>query len=574
MNTTSYLGSVDALVAFKAFKIPGASLVYASSDFAFSESAIIKRFAYSSTGGLKVSTTGKTFHADRYGGDGLRTHGGSGRCGIRGRYQVKGIGPTPLVGVHSDPRYSSGRLTLVHAIEELIWGDVLSQVLPHGASRILALIATEPLARSNALSEDGPFALAVREVPIRPAHFCRAIYFVQGPGTPRFKPDAIRVAKACASMVKVLPAPYSSVPDGNYNVQANGDGIDAGLNEFALRVADQMAASKSRKIMHGALSPSNICLDGRWIDFGSTSLLPAFANTSHFVPGFWSDIQSIFKIFQDLSFYVNKYVKSQVRNPINSARLNQVYLERFNYSLRINFIRKLGYPDEVVASLSRDRSLHELGAMLIFFARVGTERNLPDDASALQGVGLYKLDEIVGTLTIYGMEGSCDSRLAPLITTPKIRSELIIAFRALNSAAVRGIVQAQITKEAARRLFAINARKLNKSAPFLETARLSAAIAEQVSANFNTEHFRSKIEEFCQTTIRDAITMLSDPSGLQSVCCRGMAEVIKYDCVTDSWLVCSDVTIQSYQWNNWRNEAPIWTAVKSTLGVDFLEAIS
>src|SRR5512138_1227895 len=36
--------------------------------------------------------------AERYGGLGVGENGGAGRCGNFGAYQVKGVGPTPLVG--------------------------------------------------------------------------------------------------------------------------------------------------------------------------------------------------------------------------------------------------------------------------------------------------------------------------------------------------------------------------------------------------------------------------------------------------------------------------------------------
>ncbi|MHB1992682.1 hypothetical protein [Metallibacterium scheffleri] len=67
----------------------------------------------------------RTFRADRYGGgNGHVRHGGSGRVGTLGAFQVKGIGATPLVGDIDNWSYSHGCLWLEEAIREAICGEI------------------------------------------------------------------------------------------------------------------------------------------------------------------------------------------------------------------------------------------------------------------------------------------------------------------------------------------------------------------------------------------------------------------------------------------------------------------
>src|SRR5206468_820219 len=83
-----------------------------------------------------------TFHADRYGATSGSAHGGSGRVGTNGPFNVKGLGRTPLASTMSDWQHSHGCLWLEEAVREAIYSEVADAEFPHGAVPVVAIIGT------------------------------------------------------------------------------------------------------------------------------------------------------------------------------------------------------------------------------------------------------------------------------------------------------------------------------------------------------------------------------------------------------------------------------------------------
>jgi hypothetical protein len=157
--------------------------------------------------------------AERYGGAGIVTHGGGVRCGFDGMYQLKGIGINPLVGCDASVGHSDGALSLTDALLEVVWSEILRDVLPWGVVSPLAVLATTKTLTvqrgSHQITQRR--ALLLRPPVIRPAHFCRAPFFRPQPSTAKRIPhDALRVQRAIRHLPMALPQPDAcNVTDWN-----------------------------------------------------------------------------------------------------------------------------------------------------------------------------------------------------------------------------------------------------------------------------------------------------------------------------------------------------------------------
>jgi hypothetical protein len=263
----------------------------------------------------------KTLLADRYGGFGPGGAGGSGRCGVldsdefAGRTQIKGVGITPLVDPAADEFHRSGTMTLEEASHEVIFGEVLSALLPHGALRCDALFLT-----GGQFFENGPYgvktsrwrACVQRQFALRPAHYLRNTAFNGDPVTEAalgigLAPDALRTTEAMRYLPRALGHIYTNDSSGS---QDTVELVNQGLRGIANRFAAQVAATVALRINHGALSCGNICLDGRLLDYGITSYVPAFRR--HARPPNWQDplnqTNALRATITSLHLHISKYL--------------------------------------------------------------------------------------------------------------------------------------------------------------------------------------------------------------------------------------------------------------------------
>ena len=222
------------------------------------------------------------FYADRYGGTGAVTHGGSGRVGIRGNFQVKGIGITPLVGDEADDLHSHGCLFLEEAIREAIYAEIACNEFSFGAIPVLAIIDTGLMHTFDPKQPGERRALLIRPHFIRPAHLQRAPFFEAGGRTRQEQlKDVMRTKFA------------------NQHITA------AEIINFFEIAARQVACSKIVGISNGGFYSSNITLNGKIVDFGSMSSIECrhrgrFFDTS-------DDLRLLSGIADSISFYFNKY---------------------------------------------------------------------------------------------------------------------------------------------------------------------------------------------------------------------------------------------------------------------------
>ncbi|NIF73493.1 hypothetical protein F3J16_25400 [Burkholderia sp. Ap-962] len=333
---------------FAAFKADRATVLYRSHDCALTDQELIDEYAFSITGNGKGAVA-KVFSADRYGGSGMGEHGGSGRCGYDGRFQVKGIGATPLVGGMSGEHHADGSLSFEFAYFELFWGNLLGQILPAGCVQNLALLGIS--GDGDALRQES--YLLIREAAVRPAHFERAIYFAPLRDAAMHRAaDVRRVRELARRIGDFLPTIDGASPPAD-------DLLASGLSKLATRVADQLACLRSQFLLHG-LSSSNLAIDGRLIDFTSvTSLHPQAAYADAPFEAAWARLWSEDRIFEQclrsICFYIAKYDPAR---RAGIADVEQYVLAEF----RMAFSRALaryalcfaGIPLPIACSMERD----------------------------------------------------------------------------------------------------------------------------------------------------------------------------------------------------------------------------
>lgn len=307
-----------SFVPFDAFKLKKSSLLWLNKnlahemnlDFKTIEKEILDNYSYVSKGYIEKDkldlSDRKKFLADRYGSRYEVCNGGSARCGINGNFQVKGIGTNPLVSINVDGHHTHGKLGLSEAVNEAIWGEVCNKHLPHGAIRTLAIIDTGCVFESyygNVATGLVPRTLAIRQVAVRPAHFERATFFLPKLDYQYLRDnDYKRVEESIERMTMA---------------NSDGDDIDSVYQlilTFTEKFAEQIAVSRIQGIPHGSLTSSNVCIDGRFVDFGTISAYPDFSN--HIIGseqvGVWDDHVLIVKWIEYIIFFINKYSSNKL----------------------------------------------------------------------------------------------------------------------------------------------------------------------------------------------------------------------------------------------------------------------
>lgn len=204
-----------------------------------------------------------TVYADRYGGEGVTPALGAGRAGFLpdANLYIKGLGFTPLFR-HNDKDdfvHSHGGVHLEDCMSEAIFGEVNQNLFELGSSRIVAIIdqgkfVVEPSGRRRDI------ALAIRTgAQLRPGHLLAKR--VRGSRSPLEL--FVEITRATGQLV----------------VQSGCGEPD--LTATMLRVVDDHARAAADayrwRIIHGALSPSNMDMSGAMLDLPTQSTQPRTA---------------------------------------------------------------------------------------------------------------------------------------------------------------------------------------------------------------------------------------------------------------------------------------------------------
>jgi len=292
-----------------------------------------------------------TMYADKYGGDGVAPALGAGRAGFLpyGNLYVKGVGFTPLFR-HNDPNdfvHSHGGVHLEDCLSEAVFGEVNKNLFAHGSTRILAIIdqgkyVTEPSGRQRHI------ALAVRTgAQLRPGHLLGKRTRGSGSLLEMF----IRMTTATGQLVsRKDESTGAEFPD----VSSTMLGV---INDHAETGAD----SFRWRMIHGALSPSNMDLSGAMLDLPTQSTQPRTA------PIFKLDYaQSVFGTeHKERGFQLVPMYRKLLRttDPATRERFNLKWLnisdemdKAYSKYLQVKLLSAAGLKTEVA---SRIQSEHE-----------------------------------------------------------------------------------------------------------------------------------------------------------------------------------------------------------------------
>ncbi|MBP1204561.1 hypothetical protein JOD97_002603 [Duganella sp. 1411] len=297
----------SAYASFSAAKLKDAQAVWINHAYihqpepgACPWQAFAARFAYMIPDGVSFDTLQFdqadriTLLAERYGGRGIADNGGGVRCGILGEFQIKGLGQNLLVGSGTDVAHSYGGLRAAAAVHEAVYSELLNRILPYGTARAWGIILTGPEAAYGAAPAREWGALLVRDNVIRPATFLRAPDYIAS------RPDALCMLSDVGRVRRL-----------NRELKTNLDAI-GGVGRFLLgflaKCASQFAFARLARLMHGGVSPSNLSLDGRWLDMTSTVFLRSDQNNSGTTPvTFYEEIDTPVPVVVELASTYAKY---------------------------------------------------------------------------------------------------------------------------------------------------------------------------------------------------------------------------------------------------------------------------
>ncbi len=328
---TSGAGHIPVEVTSVADSLPVWINDRASASYEHITQCCAYRIASPGTGRDAVEYRATRAVADRYGGEGSGGHGGSGRAAILGTYHVKGIGPTPLIGQGASIYHRDGLASLDECALEAVYSEVIAQEFPHGAVPTLAIIDTRSVSAVARGDEPTPrhrrCALLVRPCFLRPAHFERAVnYSADGPHAG--SRDAARVR----SMFELAIATYGRAT------------LRESYETLWRKWAEQLGYGFVHRLAHGAPSTSNLCFDGRLVDFGSTTAIPTWArvvNTCSRIT-YGEESQAVTAAIRSLSYFFGRYLDPTFAEAGMVAATIQRALFAYEQAVLIEFLRVFG----------------------------------------------------------------------------------------------------------------------------------------------------------------------------------------------------------------------------------------
>ena len=218
----------------------------------------------------------KEFFVDYYGGINIGNNQGSGRAIMRGFVQMSGAGRTMMADNGKD---MTGRRDLLGALLNAVWGEATTQELPYGGNQIIALIDR------GTRGEDGSIeTMDVRLAPVRAGHMMpnaplsaggsHAQVMVELPiNLNQYDKAGIARAKLMLKeLKKLLPLPKKM----NREKMSELEVIAAGVAEYMYRLGVQLSTMDVKRMYHGALTESNVQLNGKLLDFATSSTQPGY----------------------------------------------------------------------------------------------------------------------------------------------------------------------------------------------------------------------------------------------------------------------------------------------------------
>jgi hypothetical protein len=538
------------LVPFKTKKLAQASVIFHNFDLLpGDDEPLLDRFAYlvpSSNINNNLLINEKVFYAERYGGEGMRENGGGVRCGLDSDFHVKGIGFNLLVSQYADKEKFDGYLLLRDAVCEAALGEVCHRALPYGGARAVAVLSS-----GFNVDIDGkkkPAGLVVRESVVRAGHFIRSIYFKVHPKyKEQLSLDAERVRAAISLLPDFLPKPYS-IADSEWHKMDRIDRLHIGLSELAMRHAKQTAAAEAKRIVHGAISASNISLDGRWIDFETMSILPGYGNVQSLATYFWDMPGDYTDIFEDLCYYVSKYF--QIKTQYSLPKFEEVYAQYwrvYRFEQYREFFLLAGFPVPFVEPHWNSPILFRFSKIIIELAQIKKTkvyRLFPEENDKF---GEYRIGTILTILAALNHSQECELRIKSIVSDESICSCLVSVYRDVVHLLYKDLHKSGVNPEYLRRLTALNAAKAGKTIKSLLKRYMYTDIFPE-NCNDNKE-LRILVENKLKEISDQADFIYQKHSSLRTCLWKSGAIRIEYDATDNMWHVIDGTHYYTYPWN-------------------------
>lgn len=528
---------------FEAEKIGNPHVVFFDDNCSeMNEEFILENYAYFGPDGLDSSSSTsprKTFYAERYGGVGIGSNGGGARCGTDGRYLVKGMGSNQLLGVDSDFWYGHGTLPLVDAVAEAIWAKMLQHALPYGAVDTPVVIATGKMSwtreRGGARKEH-PGALLIRAATLRLASFERAIYFKPKWGSDEgfinrsALVDVQRTRRAINFLPSAMPideltvgaSPTSSYSDKN-------EAVIEGLRNVGQRIAMQSAAASAKRIMHGALTGSNIALDSRWMDLGCVTGLNDFGLPASFKPSMWREYRKLHDSICNILYYSMKYNQSCKRMDIRKESMEICdHIDKcYERHLMMFLLARCGFPSDIVKNAFSEAEVLGLAKSLLDIAQCGTAVDHNRFYERGDRIGSYDFYKICAVLS----SGISAERMLNILSD-KLNSGAKAEKLVKDFGATLSIVNFSLGnadgKICLNNLINVNCKKSSFIDELFLRHALNDEIEKAIEQKGVTEGLRSKIKEISDRMEEFSLESLKDNNGLTSFCGGFDGENITY----------------------------------------------
>ncbi len=432
--------------------------------------------------------------ASFYGGNGMNGNIGDGRTSVDGDENFKGIGPTGMVNPYTEEGHNSGTLKIDHAILEAVWSKLLDLELPFGANRVRGILGTGTVEDRDGYP--GLRVLIVRDDFLRPAHF---ITNETSSKVGRSGLDSARVSQAILNLPQALPMP------ADFKSLDPRARLNAGLKEFIDRLAIQTAYTWSHSMYHGAMSPSNVTLQGAAADFGTFQALggyPSVQLLSDCAPNgdFSEEIQVLKEFHESLIGHSNPNWKLAIGSFESwTARFRQTYQSQVEKEM---LILSGAFP-ELVDSLQKSAETHQLADSLLAVAKAGNEQVTQTWVSPLKfETGSYNLPRILEKLASSPLSViSLEKALHLEISDTRLRWQLAQSYQRYFKRMNEASASVGITASAAQiyRLEAVKIRN-RKMTELFRTPELQKQL-DLLVQNYTRDADESKIRSFIEQKV-------------------------------------------------------------------------
>lgn len=451
----------------------------------------------------------KIFLAERYGGPGIASNGGGARCGLAGSVQIKGVGRNALAGSRTPYWHSYGGETVAGGVRDAVWGEICHAILPFGAARVHGLIDTGTTvpryAAKTGASAGARRGLTVRQPALRPAHFMRALGFSRADEQrANLVADAERTRAAVHAIMPAFRSIYGPARQGMSTANYINDCVTAMFTRFAY----QMAAARAKRVVHATISPSNLCLDGRWIDFGTCSTVSDYGKIIVAKSGSdASQTAPVLSIAVWLVASLRRYLPPPLAASVEAAgevyqHFRAVYDQRLDLELLkltgISEARLLQLPLGLRSALAA--KLHTIisagnGEQFKLFHQCGRGAHMPEK------MGHYQLNTILCALALSTGPQDCEQTLRGKIAETGLRTSIIDAYFELRRAYLALFDKAR--QNPALEALRLNTTRLNSPLPGLYRHVLDQHIDAIVDAH-------GSVDSLICTISSHAIDMLAD----------------------------------------------------------------